>query len=39
MFGLSPLMTFMLFIFWPASIVAAGLWGMLAFRDEEGEDS
>ncbi len=39
MFGLSPLMTFMLFIFWPASVVAAGLWGILAFRDEKEEEN
>lgn len=39
MFGLSPLMTFMLFVFWPSSVVAAGLWGMFAFRNEEEGDS
>jgi hypothetical protein len=38
MFGLSPLMTFMLFVFWPLTIVAAGIWGAVAFKKEEGED-
>lgn len=38
MFGLSPLMTFMFFVFWPSSIIAAGIWGAVAFKNEEGED-
>ncbi|MGR3764113.1 hypothetical protein [Rossellomorea sp. NS-SX7] len=38
MFGLSPLLTFMLFVFWPGAIVAAGIWGALAFKNNEEED-
>ncbi|MDD9312447.1 hypothetical protein PUS82_14305 [Cytobacillus firmus] len=38
MFGLSPLMTFMLFVFWPLSLAAAGFWGLLAFKNKEEED-
>ena len=38
MFGLSASMTFMLFVFWPLSLVAAGLWGAFAFKNEEEED-
>jgi hypothetical protein len=34
MFGLSPLMSFMLFVFWPLSLVAAGMWGLMAFKNE-----
>ncbi|MEI2664080.1 hypothetical protein [Rossellomorea sp. LJF3] len=38
MFGLSPLMTFMLFVFWPSAVVAAGVWGVVAFKNNEEED-
>ncbi|MBM7583993.1 hypothetical protein JOC86_000530 [Bacillus pakistanensis] len=38
MFGLSPLMTFMLFVFWPVSLIAAGVWGGVAFKNEEEEE-
>lgn len=38
MFGLSSTMTFMLFVFWPLSLVAATLWGIFAFKDEEEDD-
>ncbi|WP_419159106.1 hypothetical protein [Rossellomorea sp. BNER] len=38
MFGLSPLMTFMLFVFWPFSLIAAGVWGAVAFKNEEEEE-
>ncbi|WP_269521464.1 hypothetical protein [Bacillus sp. J33] len=38
MFGLSPLMTFMLFGFWPLALIAAGVWGAVAFKNEEEEE-
>ncbi|MEK3821171.1 MULTISPECIES: hypothetical protein [Cytobacillus] len=38
MFGLSPLMTFMLFGFWPLSLAAAGIWGVLAFKNSGEEE-
>ncbi|SEA32101.1 hypothetical protein SAMN05421743_10411 [Thalassobacillus cyri] len=38
MFGLTPLMSFMMFVFWPAIIVAAMFWGRFAFRNERGLD-
>lgn len=38
MFGLTPLTTFMMFLFWPGVIVGAILWGRLAFNDEGGLD-
>ncbi|WP_280990993.1 hypothetical protein [Lentibacillus jeotgali] len=38
MFGLSSIMTFMLFVFWPLSLVAAALWGIFAFKDVEEDD-
>jgi hypothetical protein len=38
MFGLPALTTFMFFIFWPAAVVAAGIWGAVAFKNESGEN-
>jgi hypothetical protein len=39
MFGLSTSMTIMLFVFWPLALVAAGVWGVFAFRKEEEEEA
>lgn len=34
MLGLPLLTFFMVFIFWPMMVVAAGIWGKYAFRKE-----